>query len=115
MAADDEFAPFLFGRGEDRKTYSLAFGDFDPTAEVFEDMGREGGGYGWRGAVDALVRMRAPKLKKKLRYDPEASPFVVLSEDREALRRVAALMREALADPEVLREAIENADPDLMD
>ena len=113
MAAENEFAPFRFGKHED--TYSLAFSDFDPTAEVFEERGQEGGGYGWHGVVEALVRLRAPKLKKKLRYDPEASMFVVLSKDREALKQVAGLMREALADPALLRQAIENADPDLMD
>lgn len=115
MATDNEFAPFRFGKSGDAGTYSLAFDDFDPTAEVFEEMGQDGGGYGWHGVVDALVRMKAPKLKKKLQYDPEASLFVVFSKDRAALEQVAALMREALADPAVLREAIENADPDLMD
>ena len=40
--------------------------------------------------------------------------LVVLSPDRDALKQVAALIREAIADPELLKRAIEKADPDLM-
>jgi hypothetical protein len=96
-------------------TYSLVFDDFDATAEVFEEMDQQGGGYGWHGVVEALVRMKAPALRKKVNYDPEASMFVAYSKDRDALKEVAGLIRAAVKDPALLREAIENADPELMD
>ncbi len=112
--ADDDFAPCRFGEYESGR-YALTFDDFTATAALFEEAGQDGGGYGWHGAVEALVRLRAPHLRRKLRYDPEASLFVVLSKSPDALREVAGLIRAAVADPALLREAIANADPDLMD
>ena len=111
---NDDFAPCLIGEQEGG-TYSLMFTDFDASAATFEEMGQEGGGYGWHGAVEALVRLKAPHLAKTLTYDPEGSMFVALSKDRHALEAVAGLIRRAIADPQLLREAIENADPGLMD
>lgn len=95
--------------------YSLCFDAFEAAQDVFEEMGWDGGGYSWHGVVDALVRMKAPELAAKLDYDPEASMFVALSDDPEVLAQVAGLMREALGNPALLREAIEKADPELMD
>jgi hypothetical protein len=112
---DDEFTRCRFG--EHDGTFSLAFDDFDAdgASSVFEEAGFEGGGYGWQGVVEALVKMRAPELRRKVDYDPEASMFVAFSKDREAIRQVAALIREAVADPELHREAISKADPDTME
>ena len=109
----EDFTPCTFLEHEDG-TLSLAFRDFDPTAATFEELGQDGGGYGWHGVVDALVRMKAPELAKSLDYDPEASMFVALSRDRRALEAVAGLIRAAIADPALLKAAIEDADPDLM-
>ena len=114
MAKKNEFAPCNLIENEDG-TFTLVYEDFQATEAAFEEMDQEGGGYGWHGVVDALVRMRAPKLKKKLDYDPEASSFVVMSKDREALKQVAELIRKAVNDPALLKMAIENADPELMD
>jgi hypothetical protein len=113
MARKDDFAPCQLIKHDDG-SYSLLFTDFDTTAETFEELDQEGGGYGWHGVVDALVRMKTPGLQEKLEYDPEASMFVALSQDRKALRQVAKLIREARDDPALLREAIANADPELM-
>ena len=110
---NDDFAPCQIGEQEGG-TYSLMFTDFDATTATFEELGREGGGYGWHGVVEALVRLKAPHLARRLTYDPEASMFVALSKDRHALETVAGLIRSAIADSRVLNEAIENADPDLM-
>jgi hypothetical protein len=112
--ANNEFAPCQLIDNEDG-TYSLLLTEFDATASVFEEMGQEAGGYGWHGAVEALVRMKAPGLARKVKYDPEASMFVAYGKDRAALEKVAGLIRAAIQDPALLREAIENADPELMD
>jgi hypothetical protein len=109
----NEYAPCALVEHEGR--YSLIFTDFDATAETFEEMEQEGGGYAWHGVVDALVRMKAPKLAKKLSYDPEASMFAAISDDKEVLKQVAELIRQAVADPKLLKQAIKKADPDLMD
>jgi hypothetical protein len=111
---ENPYAPCFGGPTEDG-THSLAFTDFDGTAAVFEEAGHEGGGYGWHGVVDALVKMRAPKLRRKLNYDPEGSMFAVWSKDADAIRQVAELIRAAVHDQDLLREAIRKADPDLMD
>jgi hypothetical protein len=111
---ENPYAP-CFGGPTESGTYSLAFTDFDGTASVFEEAGHEGGGYDWQGVVDALVRMRAPKLRRKLNYDPEGSMFAVWSKDADAIRQAAELIRAAVEDHDLLREAIRKADPDLMD
>ena len=97
--------------------YSLILSDnnFIAYAPIFEEMGWEGGGYNWAGVADSLVRMKAPALAEKLSYDPEAGMFAAVSEDREALEQVGLLLRSAMNDPELLREAIEKADPERMD
>lgn len=94
--------------------YNLTLAKFDQWAETFEEMGQEGGGYGWHGVADALVRIKAPKLRKKFDYDSEASMFVAFGTEREALGQLARLLLEAMADPKVLKEAIEKANPKLM-
>jgi hypothetical protein len=71
-------------------------------------------GYGWHGVADALVRLKAPKLKRKFDYDPEGSMFVAFGNNRGALAQLARLMLGAMADPAVLKEAIANANPKLM-
>ncbi len=113
--ADNEFSPSRFMEYEG--SFVLSFDAFDANGAggLFEEAGYEGGGYAWEGVVQTLVKMRAPKLAKKLSYDPEASMFSVNSPDRDAIRQVAALIREAIDNPALLREAIANADPDVMD
>jgi hypothetical protein len=114
MAKKNEFAPCWLVEHDDG-IYSLCFTEFDTTADTFEEMDQEGGGYGWHGVVDALVRMKAPKLQKQLSYDPESSMFVARSADKDVLKKVAELIRNAIADPKLLKQAIKKADPDLMD
>lgn len=97
------------------ETYSLIFDDFGPTEPLFSDIGFEGGGYGWHGVVDSLIRIKAPELSGKVGFDPEAGMFVAHGPDLDALKEVASLIREAVQNPVLLREAIERADPDLMD
>jgi hypothetical protein len=109
--AENEFAPCrLLDNGDGR--YSPLLTEFDATASVFEEMGQEGGGYGWHGVVEALVRMKAPGLARKVKYDPEASMFVAYGKNRAALEKVAGLIRAAIQDAALLRQAVENADPE---
>ena len=109
----DEFAPLQLIETTPG-SFSLMLTAFDQWATTFEEMGQEGGGYGWHGVADALVRLKAPKLKKKLDFDPEGSMFVAFGKDRDALTQLANLMLEAMGDPAILREAIGKANPKLM-
>ncbi len=111
---DDEFAPCqLVDNGDG--TFSLILTEFDATADTFGEFDNDGGGYGWHGVADALIRLRAPKLKRKVKFDPEAGMFAANSDSKDALRELAGLIRSAHADREVLREALRTADPELLD
>lgn len=112
MPEANAFAPFRLL--ETDGSYSLMLTEFDDWAEAFEEAGHEFSGYGWHGVADALIRLKAPKLKRKVKFDPEASMFVAYGTDRAAIVQLASLLREAAADPAVLKEAIKNADPRLM-
>jgi hypothetical protein len=111
MSDTNEFAPLKLLEGEG--SYSLMLTEFDPWAEAFEAAGHEGGGYGWHGVADALIRLKAPKLKK-VKFDPEGSMFVAFGTDREAIVQLAKLMKEAMSDPAVLKEALAGVNPKLM-
>ncbi|WP_020469576.1 Imm51 family immunity protein [Zavarzinella formosa] len=109
----NEYAPCTVWKNDDG-THVLGFSDFGPTADIFEELGYEGGGYDWHGVVDALVRMKAKKIRQKLDYDPEGSMFTALSKDQAAIKQVADLIRAAVEDPILLRKALAKADPDLI-
>jgi hypothetical protein len=111
---DEDLHPFRLMQHNDGSA-SLMLSEFDEGAAIFEEFGLDAGGYAWHGVADALVRNRAQHLRRQLQYDPEASMFVAYSKDGAVLRELAALLRQALHDPALLREAIESADPDLMD
>lgn len=95
--------------------YSVTFTDFDSTARVFGEKGFDGGGYAWEAVVDALLRERAPEMLKRFRFDPEAGMFCAYGPDPDALAAVAELVRELVDDPALLRHAIDNADPELIE
>ena len=82
---------------------------------MFEDKGYDGGGYGLHGVAGTVIRMRAPELKGEISFNSEASLFSAKSSSRQALAELSELMSEAIERPALLREAIEKADPDLMD
>jgi hypothetical protein len=108
----DDLAPLKMLEGDG--SYSLMLTEFDPWAAAFEAAGHEGGGYGWHGVADALIRLRAPKLKKKVKFDPEGSMFVAFGTDRDAIAQLAGLLKEAMTDPAVLKEALAGVNPKLM-
>ncbi|HEY3230513.1 MAG TPA: Imm51 family immunity protein [Roseiflexaceae bacterium] len=109
---DDYFAPCKlveYANGG----YSLILSDANFVHyDVFEELGWEGNGYDWCSVVDWLVHRENPALAEQLSYDPEAGMFVARSDDRDVLRLVAGLVRRAMQDKDVLREAIKNAELD---
>lgn len=118
----DEFAPLLLVEHDHdgaSSRYSIILDPYGPihksTHEAFEARGLEAFGYAWHGVADALVRLRAPEIADRVKFDPESSMFAAYGNDRDALLRLAQLIREAADHPELLEEAIENADPNLLD
>jgi hypothetical protein len=109
----DEFSPSRLVTHDDY--YSLCFDEFNSTYDLLEARELQGGGYTWHAIVDALVRTRAPQIAHVVKYDPEGSMFVAYGSDLEALKTVAGLIRSALENEAVLLEALEAADPDLLE
>ena len=110
---NNQFVPLRLVENED--SFNLYLDEFDQCAEVFEEMDYDGGGYGWHGVADAIIRLNAPHLAGKIEFDPEASLFVAYGPDRAAIEELARLLKSAIDDETLLRTAIENADPELMD
>jgi hypothetical protein len=111
---NQEFAPFSISHYEDGR-FGLILGDFDDCYEIFDEFGYENGGYGWHGVAEALIRLKAPHLAKKIKFDPEASMFAAHAKKRDDVEELARLLRAAIDDESLLRSALENADPELMD
>jgi Immunity protein 51 len=110
----DDFSPSRLVE-HDNGSYSLCFDDFDVHYDFFEARELQGGGYTWHAVVESLVRLHAPQLVDRVKYDPEGSMFVAYGDHRDALLTVAQLIRRANDDESVLLEAVEAADPDLLE
>lgn len=83
--------------------------------EHFNARGYEGNGYGWTGVARQLLRVQAPELEGRMRFDPEAGTFCAYGEDEGALRALGELMRQAWGDPERLGALIEGAEAEWLD
>ncbi|MEZ4861377.1 MAG: Imm51 family immunity protein [Caldilineaceae bacterium] len=95
--------------------FGVLFDDFGDTQEFLEAQDFMGGGYTWHGIVEALMRMYHAEYVDAIDYDPEGSMFCARSSNLDALRCVAACIRKAKADPRVLEDAIQNADPSIIE
>ncbi|NJO13073.1 MAG: TetR family transcriptional regulator, partial [Gammaproteobacteria bacterium] len=91
----DDFTPSRLVT-HDHGGFSLCFDHFDATYETLEARDLQGGGYTWHAIVESLVRLHAPEISSRVDYDPEGSMFVAYGTDREALLRVAQLIRRAI-------------------
>ncbi|MDP2343138.1 MAG: Imm51 family immunity protein [Deltaproteobacteria bacterium] len=111
---DTDVAPCrLVDHGEGR--FSLCFDDFKmPELPLFEERGLQGGGYTWEAIADSLLRLRRPDMVDQVSYDSEAGMFVAVG-NRPSLIVVARLLQEALADPALLKTAVDAADPDRLE
>ena len=110
---DRDITPFIMSAHEN--SFSLLLTEFDAQGEVFKAAGYESGGYGWHGVAESLIRLHAPQLADKVKFDPESSMFCAYGPDRAALEELGALLKRAMNEPELLKSALENADPELMD
>jgi hypothetical protein len=95
--------------------FGLIFDEFDSTQEFLQSQGLMCGGYTWHGIVESMIRKKDAALKAELNYDPEGSMFCVRSSSQNALRTVLECIRSALADPGVLQDAIDSADPSIIE
>jgi Immunity protein 51 len=92
----------------------FTFSDFSATEKIFAELGFDGGGYAWHGALDALLRTRDPALLQKLSFDPEASELVVTSDAEGALTRLERWVHKLQQEPALLRRTLRRVDRSLM-
>ncbi len=111
---DADVAPCrLVDHGEGR--FSLCLDDFKmPDVALFAERGLQGGGYTWEAVADSLLRLRRPDLADQVAWDSEAGMFVAVG-NRPNLVLLAKLLQEALAKPDVLKAAVDAADPDRLE
>lgn len=113
MSRDAEtYAPFvLFEYDHKPGTHCLMLSDsaMVDVADVFEDNGREGNGYGWADVAVQVVRTQAAELEGRFRMDPEAGTFVAFGENRDALEKLGALLHTAFHDRKRLSKLVADA------
>jgi hypothetical protein len=83
------------------------------TYALFDERRLQGGGYTWAGIVHSLVETRMPNALPELAIGAEADNMYIHCRDRQLLERVAALVREAIADQRLLIASIDHAGADL--
>ena len=111
---NDTTAPFELIETEPGH-FSLLLKEFSPADEIFQDAGYEGGGYDWEAISKQLVRAQAPDLDGLFETDPEGSMFCAFGTDATALQQLGELLSGAFHDPDLLRDAIERAEPEWWD
>jgi Immunity protein 51 len=119
VADDEDLSPLTLMRHDHPLGYSyslmLTAEDMVPVMDTFEEYDYYGNGYGWEGVARSAVRAHAPNLTDLLDYDPEGDTFVAVSNDPDALRRLGALLRRALREPDFLEQLLRDGDPDWFD
>jgi hypothetical protein len=114
VADDSNLSPLTLVEDDMPGSYSLTLDEEDmaPAMDTFEEHDYYGNGYGWEGVARSAVQAHAPEIADRVEYDSEASMFVALSEDPDALKRLGALLRRALQEPDFLDRLLRDGDPD---
>src|SRR5690242_14902914 len=103
------FAPFvLFEYEHEFGRYCLMLGEeeMEQVEAVFEAHELEASGYGWNDLVECVVRVRMPGFADALEFDSESATFAVNSDDLDAIRQLADLLRRAYHVPALLEQLI---------
>ena len=103
-----DFAPGRLIDYEDG-IYGLVYSEFPDFGDLFERKGLQGGGDTWHGMVVHLLEEHAPDVLESLDFDPEANMFCARSDDLNALKAVALILRK-LEDRNVVADLVEHVD-----
>lgn len=103
-----DFAPgTLVDHGEGK--YSLIYSAFPDFEDIFTRKRLQGGGHTWHGMVVHLLEELAPDSLEFIEFDPEASMLSAVSDNLDALREVAKVLRK-LEDRDVVAQLVENVE-----
>lgn len=114
----ESFAPLVFFEYDHNPgNYCLMLSDSHMVEleEVFAAADYEGNGYGWAGVATTIVRVKAPELADRVKFDPEAGMFVAYGSDAEALQHLGTLLQAAHRDRAVLTDLLGSGDPEWFD
>jgi hypothetical protein len=113
----DDLAPVtLFEYDHQPGTYCLLLSDrhMVEADEVFRTCGRSNGGYGWDGVARSVLEHRLPDLRDQMPLDPVAGMCVAYGDDKSSLHTLGVVLRDALHNPQLLRELIGTGDPGMV-
>ncbi|HEX5542439.1 MAG TPA: immunity 51 family protein [Micromonospora sp.] len=112
------YAPLtLYEDDHEPGNYGLTMTDdaWDDAHDVFEECDADGNGYGWEGVARQAIRAHCPDATDRIEFDSEASMFAAYSADLDALRRLGAVLQQAVRDHRLLAELIRGAEPEWLD
>jgi len=110
--AKDEFDPAVLLQQKSGGYELMLIGMSEAGYAIVDERGLQGGGYTWEGLCRYLVRSRAPELVSEITYDCEGDTFIAQAQSLEVIRKVGALVQQAMNDPVLIREAFDKAEPD---
>lgn len=100
-------------QGPDGK-FCLSLTDWDDrTAALFAELELQGGGYTWEGIVHALVEVHMSGALSKLEIGAEGDNMYATSDAESVLKDVEKLILDAMANHDLLKQAIAHAGDDL--
>lgn len=114
MSAENTLAPFrLYESPVTPGRFELVLydGDMEKVEDIFHALGAEGHGHGWNWLAWSTAKSEMPDLFDKLMFESEAGTFVVLSDDLDALQRLAGMLHAAFHDRALLADRIRASQP----
>ncbi len=69
---------------------------------LFEKYENYPNGYGWEGLIKTLIRETTPDIEKELNFDSEAGNFFCLISDEISMIKLATLISQMCANPDVM-------------
>ena len=107
-----DLAPFtLFETSPQSSSLILSDDHMLALSDVFAEHDHEGGGYDWDTVARTALRLQAPHLEGRVKFDPEAGMFCAYGPDQAALRELGEVLVGVYRDRASLAELIAAADP----
>jgi hypothetical protein len=86
-----------------------------PVRALFDSLGLQGGGYTWVAVLQALAKLAEPPIEGEFEIDGEADNAYINASDSALIDAFEKLIARAMEDLDLLRRALDEADPDLLE